>query len=154
MSPLGWVVVLQAVAIGLLFAEIFLPSGGILALATLGAVVASLWTAFDGAAALGWGTLLVDLLVFPWLVRWGFRTVSKSAMALQESLETGSATESTLQWVGQTGFAETGLRPVGHIRIGEHRLQARSATGFVEPGEAVQVIRSEGGEVLVRPVRS
>jgi len=53
MSDASLVAVLQIVAAALLLAEIFLPSGGLLGLATAGVLIGSLWVAFGHSAALG-----------------------------------------------------------------------------------------------------
>jgi membrane-bound serine protease (ClpP class) len=144
-------VVLQIVAVALLFAEIFLPSGGILGIATVGVLVASLSVGFSHSSLLGWVLGGIDLIAFPLLLRWGIGQVARSPLALRESLDQGApAPESHLE--GRDGTAETGLRPVGRVVVDGVRHEAVSTGAFVEPGQAVRVVGSAGGRLQVRPL--
>jgi membrane-bound serine protease (ClpP class) len=152
MSDASLVAVLQIVAAALLLAEIFLPSGGLLGLATAGVLIGSLWVAFGHSAALGWIAGGADLLIFPLLGRWGIGRVAKSPMALQAHLDSGAIGPDPAGLVGAQGVAETGLRPVGRAIFDGIRLEVRSTGRFVEPGEKVFVVGDESGRILVRPL--
>jgi len=145
-------VVLQICAIALLLAEIFLPSGGILGLATAGTLIASLSVGFSQSSLLGWSLGGIDLVAFPILLRWGFRQVAKSPLALQAHLENGSASPNNPALVGREAIAETGLRPVGLVLIDGIRHEASSTGAFVEAGQTVRVVGSEAGRLQVRPL--
>jgi len=152
MSDGSWVMVLQIVAAALLLAEIFLPSGGLLGLATAGVLIGSLWVAFSHSAMLGWAVGGADLVVFPLLGRWGIGRVAKSPMALQEHLDSGEIPPNETGLVGKEGLAETGLRPVGKAIFDGIRQEVRCTGRFVEPGEKVVVVGDESGRILVRPL--
>ncbi|MCH9649187.1 MAG: ATP-dependent Clp protease proteolytic subunit [Deltaproteobacteria bacterium] len=51
---------------------------------------------------------------------------------------------------GQEGVALTPLRPAGKVRIAHQRLEAETEGGFVDTGQAVRVLRTEAGRVIVR----
>lgn len=55
------------------------------------------------------------------------------------------------QFIGQVGVAETPLRPVGFVRIGERRLDAGAESGLIEPGTPVRVVAVVDGTLKVRP---
>jgi membrane-bound serine protease (ClpP class) len=59
-----------------------------------------------------------------------------------------SADES--KYVGQTGTAESDLRPVGVARFGEQRVDVVSEGGYVRAGTRVRVIAVEGARIVVR----
>lgn len=152
MNALYWAVALQILAVALLFAEIFLPSGGILALATAGTLIGSLVVGFSASTSQGWILLGLDLLVFPFLTWWGINQVEKSSMALPERLGHGGATAEDLSgWLGHEGVAETDLRPVGRIRLDDRILEAQARSGFVLRGTHVQVVSIDGNHLVVRP---
>ena len=143
--------VLQLVAAALLLAEIFLPSGGLLALATAGTLIGSLGVAFGHSSALGWTFGGIDAIIFPLLGWWGVGKVAKSPLALQEHLESGEKIMG-LDLVGRDAVVETGLRPVGRVVLDGIRHEARSTGRFVDPGETVRIVGGESGRLLIRPL--
>jgi membrane-bound ClpP family serine protease len=143
--------VLQIVAAALLLAEIFLPSGGLLGLATAGTLVGSLGVAFGHSSALGWTFGAIDVVLFPLIGWWGVGKVAKSPLALQDHLDSGEK-PSDPSLAGRDALAETGLRPVGRVILDGIRHEARSSGRFVEPGETVRVIGEESDRLLVRPL--
>lgn len=151
MNALYWAIALQILSVALLFAEIFLPSGGILALAMTSALIGSLVVGFNASALQGWILLGLDLLAFPVLTWWGINQVETSSMALPERLEQGGADEAGLtDLLGVEGVAETDLRPVGRVRLGERLMDAQARTGFVLRGTAVEVVATEGNHLVVK----
>lgn len=143
--------ILQIVSAALLVAEIFLPSGGLLALATVGTLVGSLVVAFDQSRGLGWTFFLSDIVLFPLLGWWGVGKVARSRLALQAHLDSGEI-PGDHSAIGKEVVAETGLRPVGRVVLDGIRHEARSTGRFVEPGEAARVVGEEKGRLLVRPL--
>lgn len=153
MNSLQWAIALQILAVALLLAEIFLPSGGILALATTGALVGSLAIGFSSSPLEGWILLGLDLAVFPFLIWWGFKKVETSSMALPERLANGGGGEELLQsMMGRIGVTETDLRPVGRVRFGNHVHDAQSRSGFIVTGVEVEVLSADGNHLIVKPV--
>lgn len=151
MNSLMWAIALQILSVALLMAEIFLPSGGILALATAGALVGSLVVGFNSSALEGWILLGLDLVLFPYLTWWGIKKIQTSPMGLPEKLDNGGSGESGLsELVGRTGVTETDLRPVGRVRIGERLVDAQARTGFVTAGTTVEVVSAEGNHLVVK----
>ena len=76
---------------------------------------------------------------------------AKFLLGLPQTLEQGGSVESGLsELVGQTGVAETDLRPVGRVRIGDKLHDAQARTGFVTSGTAVEVVSAEGNHLVVK----
>jgi membrane-bound serine protease (ClpP class) len=51
--------------------------------------------------------------------------------------------------IGQTGLADTMLRPSGKVRVAGKMYDAVSEFGFIERGERIRVIRTSSGQVYV-----
>ena len=148
-NMLLWAFILLGVAIFLLFLELFLPSGGMLAIVGAAAVVGSLVCFFlhsttAGLVALGMGIVFGPACV--WLVfKWWMDSPLGRRMILggdqlhldQSEEEAHAASAHAMKeranvhgdLVGMTGIAETPLRPVGIIRIDGQRLEALSEHG-------------------------
>ncbi|MBK9579183.1 MAG: hypothetical protein IPK50_19105 [Fibrobacterota bacterium] len=152
MNDLGWALALQVVAFALLFAEIFLPSGGILAVATVAVTALSLWSGFQHSQVAGWCILAADLVAFPICLKWGFGRLSKSGWVLQTRISGAFEDAEEIPSRGSKGTVVSDLRPVGKIRIGQREFDARSAAGFLTAGQSVEVCGAEFGQLLVKPV--
>jgi hypothetical protein len=51
---------------------------------------------------------------------------------------------------GESGVAESFLRPAGIARFGSRRVDVMSEGDFIERGEKVIIVRVEGNHVIVR----
>ena len=51
---------------------------------------------------------------------------------------------------GRSGVAESFLRPAGIARFGKHRVDVLTEGDFVDKGERVVIVRTEGNRVFVR----
>ena len=151
MNALLWAVALQILSVALLLAEIFLPSGGMLAIAMAGALVGSLMTGFSSSALQGWILVGLDLLLFPALTWWGIQRIRTSAMALPEHLDRGAGNHDLADLLGRTGVTETDLRPVGRVRFGDRLVDAQARSVFLERGTSVEVVSAEGNHLVVKP---
>jgi membrane-bound ClpP family serine protease len=152
MNPWLWIVPLQILAAGLLVAEIFLPSAGILTALMAAAALGSLWMAFDISANTGLVVLAIDLVILP-IVGWKALTlIPTSPAALRDTIDGSILDERIQALVGSEGTSETELRPVGRIRIGDEILEAQLVRGFLERGQPVRVARAEGGHLFVEPL--
>ena len=169
-NMLLWAFVLLGVAIFLLFLELFLPSGGMLAIVGAAAVVGSLVCFFlhsttAGLVALGFGVVFGPALV--WVVfRWWMDSPLGRRMILggdqlhldQSQEEAHAASAHAMKeranyhndLVGCTGIAETPLRPVGIIRLDGQRLEALSEHGIIESGTKVTVTEARDNQLKVR----
>jgi membrane-bound ClpP family serine protease len=150
-----WVpLVLQAIAFAVGFAEVILPSFGILGLLCAGLFAWS-WVLilghFGRGMALAFG--LADLALIPVLIRVGFAYLGKSPISHGTDVGKGSGLEAvdralTLH-VGSLAVADTALRPTGRIRIGEETYEAHTAGDWVERGATVKVLGVAGSRFQV-----
>lgn len=151
--------VLLAVALVMGFAELFVPTAGVLAVGTAVCLVASVVVFFMHSAVWGFAALLAYSAGAPFALVIGFKAWSRSPIArrmvLGGTAEPGedgapaAAAESGVR-PGDRGVALTGLRPVGFARIGESRIEVTAEFGLVDAGAAVEVTAVSGDRVTVR----
>jgi membrane-bound ClpP family serine protease len=145
---------LQALSFAVGFAEVMLPSFGLLAL-LCGALFIGSWALlfahFGRALQLGVG--LADLVLIPVLVRLGFVYLGRSPISHGTDLGRGSGLESVDRELGRhigvTALADTPLRPTGRIRIGDETFEAHTAGEWVERGALVRIVSVAGSRFQV-----
>ncbi|MEE8062192.1 MAG: NfeD family protein [Gemmatimonadales bacterium] len=158
--------ILLAAAIIALGIEIFVLPGfgiaGILGLLLLGAafvlaMVGNVPTMADftqAVAVVGASVVITIAVVFAWLRHLPSSNRFKGLL-LKRELDQASGFISAPErndLVGQIGVALTDLRPAGTITIGEERLDAVTEGEFLQQGQRVKVMRSDGYRHVVRPV--
>ena len=150
--------------------EIFLPSGGLLALLCATCIVASIVIMFMYSAMLGVVMLIGYILVIPVVLYWAVRIWERSPLGRKlilgaeeewttpdESLARSEAARqdrvtSIKDLIGQEGVADSSLRPVGFVRIAGQRLDAIAEGDMIETGQAVKVVAAYDNQLKVRPL--
>lgn len=142
-------VVIAAIGVGLLLAELLLPTGGVLALLGVAGLTAAGVVAFnsdsDFADFAGGG--LIALGVISGIT---FYFVSRKVLAAHrnESVRTG-----TEEMVGAVAEARSSIGPEGRVWLEGTIWSARLAAGAspVGPGDKVRVEAVDGLTLVVRP---
>jgi membrane-bound serine protease (ClpP class) len=122
--------------------------GGILAIIAGGLVASSKLGILGGVLAFGGGVgaSIFLLWLFP-------RTGLARRLVLSASHRGMRAPEAGLAaLVGQSGVADTPLRPAGQATVGNARVDVVTDGIFVEAGTRVRVVNVEGMRVVVEPV--
>ncbi len=148
---------LQILSFAVAFAEIMLPSFGLLAV-LCALIFAWSWflivTRLGHGAALGFG--VADLILIPIFIRFAFAYLGRSPISHQTSLGHGSGLEAKdrelQRHVGATALADGPLRPTGRIRIGDETFEAQTAGEFVERGASVKVVSVAGSRFAVEKI--
>ncbi|GAH71883.1 unnamed protein product [marine sediment metagenome] len=150
-------IALTAVALMLFFAEIFIPSFGLISLIALGCMAGSAALAFQAGSGVGYLFIVLNALAIPIVVVIAFKLLPRSPLVLSATFEDekprAPATESDEELVGREGVAETDLRPAGKARIDGRRVDVLTDGEYVDSGTRVKVVRVEGARVLVRVVK-
>ena len=142
-------VVIALIGVGLLLAELLLPTGGVLAvLGVLGltaAGVAAFGSDSDVADYAGGGLIALGLLSGV-----SFYFVSRKVLEAHRNDEVRTGTE---EMVGSTAEARTSIDPEGKVWLGGTLWGARLADGAppVQPGDKVRVEAVDGLTLVVRP---
>jgi membrane-bound serine protease (ClpP class) len=143
-------------------AEIFLPSGGLLALCVAGCVTAGLIIFFQHSIVAGWIGVIVAIVMIPSVIIGAFKILPKTKLGKSTTLEPPKRdlgdgipdTERLKGLVGATGIVITPLRPVGTCDFGGQRVECVAENGYVEKGKKVQVIKIESTQLTVRVVEA
>ncbi len=162
-----WGFGLIGVALALAFAEMFVPSGGVISVVAVlvaGAGVIAFWkvswvwgsTALVGTVVSGVAMFNLAIRVFPHtpmgkgLILGGNESDED---LLRRARADRAEAESERAMVGATGTALTDLRPVGMAEIGGRRMEVLAEGGVIDRGHPVRVSAVEDGQVRVRPLR-
>ncbi|MGE4618362.1 MAG: NfeD family protein [Planctomycetota bacterium] len=134
----------------LLFLEVFIPSGGILAIAAVLCIGYSIWELWiQGEIALSilcavlTAAYIVGLFKF-WIKRIGMSESLGDTDALGDDVRTAR------ELIGQRGLVTSDLRPAGIALIAGRRLDVVANQGFIEKGDSVVVVQSDGNRIMVR----
>ena len=156
-------ILLLVIGCGLIVAEVFIPSGGMILVLCVLTFIASIWCAYKA----WWGespgyftAYIVSLLVLiPGVLIGVFKVLNDtrvgdrillSAPALQDVTPYQQEEAHLAQHVGKRGVALTLLTPGGMVRVDGERLHGFSEGMMIQPGTAVEVLAVRGTRVLVR----
>ena len=149
-----WPIALQAMAFGVAFAEVVVPSFGILLILCLGLAGYSWYiilTRLGGSAALWFG--IADVILVPLFIRYAFRYLGNSGISHGSDLGKGDGLEAVDQalqrHVGVTALVDATLRPTGRIRIGDDVFEAQTGGDFIAKGDPVKIISVSGSRFHV-----
>jgi len=148
-----WVVLLFALGLSLIVAEIFLV-GVVLGLIGLTCMLVSIYFGFEKSAGLGWTLVVIAAASVPVLAIVWVKVINR--VLAMKFTQTGY-TSAQMQYkdlVGQEGVALTTLRPAGMARFGEKKVDVVSEGEVVERDARVRVVEVKGNRVIVRAVRS
>ncbi len=138
----------------LIFLEVFIPSGGVLAIAALLCIAYSVWELYlQGYTllAVSCSVLTVSWIVFLfrfWLRRVGLRT------DLSESDSIGDDVKDSREMIGERGLVMSDLRPAGIALIAGKRLDVVALQGYINKGDSVVVIESDGNRIVVKKAKN
>lgn len=160
-----WAVILLFLSLTFLFAEVFIPSGGMLAIGALVCFCASLWCAWTAwwhtQPILWWAFAVTAVLLIPTVLGGAIQLWPHTSMG--KKMEPPSPEEVTpyleeerrlQQLIGVIGETLTPLTPGGIVRIAGQRIHCFSEGMLVDRGALVKLIAVRGTRVTVREVTS
>ena len=155
MNELVWPIVLQAAAVLVILAEIFIPSGGVLGAIAAGLIGYSLYLVFTGLSHTA-GILFVvnDAILLPILVMAGLRVIARSPLTLSKTLSAvggvSSQSPEMARYLNLEGETLTDLRPSGIARIDGKRVDVATRGEYIEKNTPVYVSAVTGNQIIVR----
>lgn len=163
MDTSTWAVLLLLIGMSILIAEVFIPSGGLMAAAaiiSLTASVACAWYAWwDKSPNYFWGFLASMGVALPASVIVAFLIWPHTAMGKRAILEAPRPEEVAsfreleshlARLPGRLGETLSVLNPAGMIRIDGQRIHCQSEGMIIETGVVVRVLAVHGNRVVVR----
>lgn len=157
-------ILLLIAGIGILTAEVFIPSGGLLGVITFITLIVSMIFAYRAWGIshpnVFWAFCVVLLLLVPTALGVAFYVLPRTALGQRVLLE-GPApegltpfmkeTDRLTKLIGRFGKTVTTLNPGGMVLLDGERLHVFSEGMIVEPGRSVEVLEVRGTRLLVRP---
>lgn len=151
-------VFLFVVCAGLIVAEVFIPSAGLLTLCSLACLAGGIAIFFRHSATAGWIGVLVAMVMVPSLLAMAYKVLPRTRFGRRVILappvrERGDAiadTPALAQMVGKVGRVLTTMRPVGMCDFDGQRVECVAESGYLQKNKKVKVIRVEGTQVTVR----
>ena len=153
-------VFLYFVCAGLIVAEVFIPSFGVLTVSALACLAGGLVLFFRHSPAAGWIGVVIAVIMVPSLLIMAYHVLPKTRFGrlvilsppVRQRGEAISDTPELNKLLGQTGRVLTPMRPVGMCDFDGRRVECVAESGYVEKNESVKVIHIEGTQVTVRVV--
>ena len=159
MEAIFWPTLLLVLGLGLLVAEFFLPTGGVLGVLATASLLGSFYLA--RMAPIGgywWAACEIALVASVWVgavyglprTRLGRRIYLPPPTAVDLQEERPAAHPAG--HLGRSGRALTPLRPSGTIDLGGRRCEAMAEFGLIGAGATVTVVAVRSGRAIVREI--
>jgi membrane-bound ClpP family serine protease len=161
---LFWGLALLAVALVLVIVEVFIPSGGLIALGATAAAFAGIIMLFRYNTTWGLTGVLAVMVLGPAAFGFALRVWPSTPMGRkmlgEKSIEEREIERQSVQrerdrmgaLLGAEGIAMTDFRPIGVVILDGERLDALSEAGYIRAGTRVRVTVVESNQIKVRPV--
>ncbi|MCL2624458.1 MAG: NfeD family protein [Planctomycetaceae bacterium] len=154
-----WAILLLVFAAGIGFLELFIPSGGVLAVVAVLALLGSVVFAFLQGLVFGFVLLLIVVIGLPFLIWymleiWKATPIGRRILldpAEDPALQPNEEWERHKTLLGKTGTAKSLMMPSGMIEIDGQRFDAVSAGMPIDPGTPVRIVQVDGINLTVRP---
>jgi membrane-bound ClpP family serine protease len=162
MELLYWGLGLIGIGIILMILELFLPTGGSLAIAAVASMIAGVVCLFRYETIWGMSSLLGVIILLPVAVSFGVKHWPHTPMGrriigaatdeevAEKRLAEEEARKTQLAVVGMEGVVVVDLRPIGVVEVGGKRYDARSESRFSPVGTKIKVVAVEANELRVR----
>jgi membrane-bound serine protease (ClpP class) len=149
---------LAIIGVLLVCVEIFVPGlivgiCGVLAL--ISAVVLSYIHYGSGVGDIMLAALLVGGIIFAfWWIAWIPRSAIGRRWTLHTAVDGPTQHPDLSALLGEAGETLTALRPSGVAKFHNRRIDVVAESGWIEAGEQVRVLRTEGMNVVVQRVHA
>ena len=147
-------ILLQLAGVVVIIAEVIIPSGGVLAILSLGLFGYSLYMVFQTISpSIGFIFLCADAVLIPITIVIGLKLLAKSPVSLKTSLSSKDGVTSqspTLDtYTGSSGIAVTDLRPSGIALIQGKRVDVVTRGEYLEKNSPITVDTVTGNQIIV-----
>jgi membrane-bound serine protease (ClpP class) len=160
MDPLLWAILLLLVGVTLVVVEVFVPSGGVIGVLSIAAVIGSIVTAFWDSATTGATFLGIAVIALPsafalavkvWPDTPIGRRILPPLPTSEEVLPDSDHRRGLQELIGKVGRAKSLMLPSGAAEIAGRTVDALSEGVAIEAGQLVRVVDVRGNRVVVRP---
>lgn len=158
-----WALALAVLGFGLIVAEFFVPSGGMIALSCAAAFVGSVICAhtawYEHSPKIFWSFTLGLGVLIPGFLMFFLRTLEQTSLGKNillpktdpEDVVPYKSESAVLErLIGRIGTTVTPMNPGGMVRVENERLHATTEGMLIKLGESVEVLGIQGNRVIVR----
>lgn len=157
MNEIGLLILLYAVAVLLLTAEIFIPSNGVLTVVGIAFLILAIVRTFHfgntaGTIAIGATVVFLPAFAITAVKIWPHTRIGRKISPLNPVYsegELGSKVGDIAPLVGKYGRTLSPLRPVGTCEFGERRLECVCESGMIDAGVMVRAVGVRGRNLEV-----
>jgi membrane-bound ClpP family serine protease len=151
-----WIILLFAVTLALLAAELLIPSHGLLGFLALLSAVGGIVLCYRINFVLGSSVFIGGMVATPFIWAafiklWPHTPVGKR-MILPRAQPGAPPVESGTVKLGDMGRTMSELRPIGICDFAGERVEAVSEHGLIQPGTPVRVVALSAGRPTVRAI--
>ncbi|MCB9849676.1 MAG: hypothetical protein H6817_03130 [Phycisphaerales bacterium] len=162
MDSIAVIVVLYLAGIVLIVAEVFVPSHGLLTIASLTCFGVAIWQTFAYTTTGGAIALIGCIMLVPTVLLLGIKNVHRLPMAKWIAPPNPQATGNAIPsdhgnctaYIGKTGTTITALRPVGMCEFDGQRVPSVAESGILDSGQRVVGIDVKLNNLVVRPAKT
>lgn len=138
----------------LVWAEIWIPSFGLLTAAAIGCLIgAFIFAAQSNVENAITITGLTSAVILPLSILFAIKLIEHSPLLLKEELTSSVGDEERIailkDLIGKTGLSHTDLRPSGSALIDDKKYDVVALSGYIDKGKTIRVVKVEGIVVTV-----
>jgi len=159
MDGIALPIILLAIGVAAFFLEVFVPSGGLISVVGIAAIIGSVYMAFANHGSTT-GTVFLGLaaILSPAVLVAGFYLLPRTAigrklmLAKNQSAATGYVAQDPKEdaLVGKTGVTISTLRPSGEARIDDRKYDVITEGEMIDEGSRIEVYHVSGNRIVVR----
>jgi membrane-bound ClpP family serine protease len=158
LDPLAWSIILMLLGCIVMVLEVFIPSGGILAVLSAAAFVGAILMAFQRGPVTGFAFVMTTVVAVPAVLALAFKAWPKTRIgrAFMGELPTEEEVlpdDPRRELLGQVGVARSKMLPAGAVEIEGQMIDAITHGRAIEPGQYVVVTEVRANRVVVRPAK-
>jgi membrane-bound ClpP family serine protease len=158
LDPLVWSILLMLVGCVVLVLEVFIPSGGILAVISAASFVGSILIAFQRGPVTGFSFVLSTVVAVPLVLAlafhyWPKTKIGKAFLGELPRDEDVLPDAPHRALLGRVGVARSKMLPSGAVEVDGQMVDAISQGVAIEPGQYVVVTEVRANRVVVRPAK-
>lgn len=161
MEPIFWSILLLVLALAVIVLEVFVPSGGFLAIVAASLTIASIAVAFTAGPREGLTMLAVAVVLVPTVIAgmikwWPHTPIGKLVLIVppedpDDLLPESEEYRGLTPLIGKLGRAKSKMLPSGSVTIDGRTYDAFSDGPPIEAGQAIKVIAVRTHRIVVRP---
>jgi membrane-bound serine protease (ClpP class) len=143
------IILIYVAAFAVLVLEVFVPSGGVLAVAGGLGLIISIYYGFQQNTLLGIGQIVVSIIAIPLMFFFGLKQLTlKKSLPVEEGFH---SEKSGLDYLlNKEGVALTNLRPSGTVVIDGKRFDVVTEGEMIDKNTPVKVAKIEGSRIVVK----